>query len=199
MVRLALVIAFHPRPESSQPPEPTAPPTSAHGRSMSGRTDIALILLHAALSVGFAVVAGKPARQLINMAFLIILSANSYIAIPLSTLATLAAFAYQIRHSNSGSAISGENSPNALSMRVLALQVVLFLTLALFWPFRLTLPRSLRRGDWWLVTEWYPQVGWACVNNAVFAAGSILMLYVGLGVGSEGTERLPGERQALLN
>jgi hypothetical protein len=200
MVRLTLVIAFDPRPESSPPFEPTTPPTSAHGRSMSGRNAIALnlILVHAALSVGFAVVAGKPARQLDNMAFLIIMSANNYIAIPVSTITTLGAFVYQIR---SGSELvgSGTSSSNALSTRTFALQGIVFLALAVLWPYRLTLPRNLRHGDWWLVTEWYPQVGWACVNSAVFAAGSILRLYVGLGVGSEGTERLSGERQALLN
>jgi hypothetical protein len=199
MVRLALVIAFDPRPASSPPFEPTTPPTSAHGRSMSGRPAIALILVHAALSVGFAVVAGKPARQLNNIAFLIIMSANNYIASPVSTIAALGAFVYQIRSSGSQLAGSGTSSSNALSTRTFALQGIVFLALAVLWPSRLTLPRNLRHGGWWLLTEWYPQVGWACVNNAVFAAGSILRLYVGLGVGSEGTERLSGERQALLN
>ncbi|KAM0693183.1 hypothetical protein Q7P36_006436 [Cladosporium allicinum] len=51
LLQLTLVIAFDPRPESSPPFEPTTPPTSAHGRSMSGRNAIALnlILVHAAL------------------------------------------------------------------------------------------------------------------------------------------------------
>jgi hypothetical protein len=199
LVRLTLVIAFDPRPESSPPFEPTTSPTSAHGRSMSGRTAIALILLHAALSVGFAVVAGKPARQLNNIAFLIIMSANNYIAIPVSIIAALGAFVYQIRSSGSELAGSGTSSSNALSTRAFALQGIVFLALAVLWPSRLTLPRNLRHGDWWLVTEWYPQVGWACVNNAVFAAESILMLYIGSCAKSDGGERVLGERQALLS
>ena len=198
MVRLALVIAFDPRPASSPPFEPTTPPTSAHGRSMSGRPAIALILVHAALSVGFAVVAGKPARQLNNIAFLIIMSANNYIAIPVSTIAALGAFVYQVRGSGSQLAGSRTNSSNALSTRTFALRGIVFLALAVLWPFRLKLPRNLRNSDWWVVTEWYPQVGWACVNNAIIAAGSVLVLCIALSAESDGGERLQGERQALL-
>ena len=199
ITRLALIMAFQSSLENSPSHEPAETPTPGHNKSTSGRTAIALIISHAAISATFAIIAGKPRRRWDNLAFLIIMSANSYIAIPLSSLATLAAFAYQIRHGNSESATGGKHSPKALSTWVLALQVALFLSLALFWPSRLTLPRNLRHGDWWLLTEWYPQVGWACVNNAVFAAGSILLLYVELGVGSEGSERPPGERQALLS
>jgi hypothetical protein len=198
IARLALIIAFQSSLENSPSHEPAETPAPSHDKSTSGRTAVTLVIFHAAISATFAVIAGKPRRRWDNLAFLIIMSANSYIAIPLSTLATLAAFACQIRRSNGELATSRENSPNSLSTRVLALQVVLFLSLALFWPFRLTLPRNLRHDDWWLVTEWYPQVGWACVNNAVFAAESVFVLYLGSGVGSEGSERSPGERQALL-
>jgi hypothetical protein len=78
------------------------------------------------------------------------------------------------------------------------LQVALFLALATFWLFRLRLPRNLRGGDWWVVTEWYPQVGWACVNNGIIAVGSVLVLYIGSGGESDSGGRLPGERDALL-
>jgi hypothetical protein len=199
MVRLALVIAFHPRPESSQDDEPSTPPSSGHSRSKSGITAIALILLHAALSVGFAIMAGKPARQLNNIAFLIIMSANNYIAIPVSTIATLGAFAYQINSSNSKSAGSGTRSSNALSTRSLALQGIVFLALAVLWPLRFTLPRNLRAGEWWKVTEWYAQVGWACVNNAVVAVGQFLVVYTVSSADSDGAGSLSGgERHALL-
>jgi hypothetical protein len=167
---------------------------------MSRRTAVTPIIFHAAISATYAIIAGKPQRQWGNLAFLIIMSANNYIAIPLSTLGTLAAFAYQIRlcRSNRESVASRKNSPGALSTRALALQVALFLALALFWPSRLRLPRNLRVGEWWVVKEWYPQVGWACVNNGIIAVGSILVLYIGSGAGSGGGEWLLGERDALL-
>ena len=202
MVRLALVIAFQTRPESSQAFEPTTPLISGHSRSLSGTTAIALILLHAALSIRFAVVAGKPARQLNNLTFLIIMSASNYIAIPVSTIATLGAFVYQISRSNSESAGSGTRSSNALSTRSLALQGIVFLALAVLWPFRFTLPRNLRGGEWWVVTEWYTQVGWACVNNAIVAVGQFLVVYTVSSADSDGAGSLSGaggERNALLD
>jgi hypothetical protein len=194
------VIAFQSSPENSPSREPAETPAPCHDKSMSGRSAVTLIILHAALSVALAIVAGKPARQLNNIAFLIIMSAENYIAIPLSTLATLAASAYQIRRSGSSSesAASRKKPPNALSARVLALQVALFLALALSWPSRLRLPRNLRVGDWWVVTEWYPQVGWACINNGIIAVGSVLVLYFGSGGESDRGGRLPGDRDALL-
>jgi hypothetical protein len=142
-------------------------------------------------------------RQLGNIAFLIIMSANSYIAIPLSTLAILAAFACQIRHSSRGSTSrtrsSSFTSLDALSLRALALQGVVFLALAVLWPFRLRLPTNLSGGGWWWVgTEWYPQVGWACVNNAVVAVGQFVVLYVVVRAESGGDGRVGGERRALL-
>jgi len=199
MVRLVLVIAFHPTPDSSHTNEPTTAPTSVHGGSMSGITATALILLHAALSIAFALAAGKPARQLNNIAFLVIMSANNYIAIPVSTTATVAAFAYQARHSGGELAGSGTSSSNALSTHALALQGIVFLALAILWPFRFRLPRNLRAGEWWVVTEWYAQVGWACVNNAIVAVGQFLVLYTGSCADSDGAGSLDGgERNALL-
>jgi hypothetical protein len=194
IARLTLVVAF----ESSSENIPSREPAETPESKMSGRTAVLIILLHAAVSATFAIIAGKPQRQLGNLAFLIIMSANNYIAIPLSTLATLAAFACQIRHNNGESTSPRGNSPNALSTRVLALQVALFLALALFWPSRLRLPRNLRGGDWWVVTEWYPQVGWACVNNGIIAAGSIFVLFFRSSAGSDGGERVLGERRVLL-
>jgi hypothetical protein len=179
---------------------------------MSKGTAITLIFLHASISATFAIIAGKPLRQWNNIAFLIIMSANNYIAIPLSTLATLAAFACQANCSSS----TGRNTttseetprtifPDALSLRSTALQTALFFALALSWPSRLQLPRrNPRSGEWWwwVVTEWYPQVGWACVNNGVIAVGSVLVLYIGSSDAeslSGGGEGLPEERDALLS
>ena len=199
MVRLALVIAFQTTPESSQGNEPTSPPASGEGRSMSGMNATALILLHAALSVGFAVVVGKPARQLNNIAFLIIMSANNYIAIPISTIDTVAAFVYQTRRSGGELTGFGTRSSNAISTHALALQGIIFLALAALWPFRFGLPRNLRAGEWWVVTEWYAQVGWVCVNNAIVAVGQFLVLYTMSNADSDGAGSLDGgERNALL-
>jgi hypothetical protein len=114
------------------------------------------------------------------------------------------AFAIQVRSSRGrklarSSEASGPSSPSgALSTRALALQSIVFLALAVSWPFRFGYPWGELNDRWWVVTLWYTQVGWPCVNNGVIAVGSILVLYIGSGAGSDRDERLPGERDALL-
>lgn len=149
--RLAFVIASQTTPESSQTFEPTTPLTSGRSRLISGKTATVLIVLYAVLSLAFAIMAGKPMRQLGNIAFLIIMSVSNYIAIPLSTIATVAAFVCQISHRSSSRSISGTgsaSSSDALSVRAVALQGVVFLALAVLWPFRFRLPTNLSGGGW---------------------------------------------------
>ena len=71
---------------------------------------------------------------------------------------------------------------SALSPTALALQAVLYLGLAIAWPYRLALPPELRNHGIssfdWIYSEWYPMVGWACVNNALLALGQAVVLSV---------------------
>lgn len=56
-------------------------------------------------------------------------------------------------------------------------QCVVFLALAILWPFRLTLPQSLweaRPVQPVVVTAWYPAVGSVCVNGIVAVGAGAL-------------------------
>lgn len=166
---------------------------------MSGtKTAVISPLGHAALSIVFAIIAGKPAERWVNPAFFFIAAANNYIAIPLSTLTILVTFACQVRSSSSrvlatNSGVSTASShQGALSTRALALQSVVFLALAVLGPFRFGCPRYSYDWDLWVVTEWYPQAGWPCVNNFFVAVGQFLVLDF------DSAGRPAGERQALL-
>lgn len=82
---------------------------------------------------------------------------------------------FAVRHQTG----SAQHTTNSLSRTALALHCIINLALAALWPFRLTLPRYLSRGQgiWWTLTEWYPYVGWAGVNAGVMAVGQYLSLY----------------------
>lgn len=55
---------------------------------------------------------------------------------------------------------------------------MIFLALAALWPFRLTLPQNLWRGQdaLLLAVEWFCVVGWAHVNFVVIAFGQFVVL-----------------------
>jgi hypothetical protein len=122
---------------------------------------------------------------------------------PIATILTVAACALQASRSSkfiATSKPSGNTSTNALSRKTLVLQMLTFLALAILWPFRFRMPSTLVRPGWeWLVYEWYPNVGWLCVNNAVIAVGQYGVLYVLAGGYASGNQRITGERQALLS
>lgn len=89
---------------------------------------------------------------------------------------------------------------NALSKWTLALQSFTFLLLAISWPFRLILPPNM-----WehglkpaVLMEWYPWVGWACVNSAIMAIGQGVLLFISSRGGVGGSIGLVGEDEILL-
>jgi hypothetical protein len=128
---------------------------------------------------------------------------NTAIAMPIATILTTVACALQASRSskfNAASKFSANNSMNALSRRTLVLQMLTFLALAILWPFRFRMPSKLVRPEWeWMVYEWYPNVGWTCVNNAVITVGQYAVLYVLAGGDASGDYSAAGERQALLS
>lgn len=147
----------------------------------------------------FAAIVGESRRQWDNLAFLIIMSAQAYIANPFATVLLAVAFACQLRWTNARRK-AGEVPANDLSNYTLAFQSAIFLALAILWPSRLMLPRKLRGDEpWYLIDEWYPLVGWPCVNSFVMAAGHYAVLYVVSGTDTKSTTCLAVERSTLLH
>lgn len=72
-------------------------------------------------------------------------------------------------------------SPGALSIVGLAIQAVVFAVVALYWPLRMTIPR-----EFWNMSPlrscitWYQLVGWAAVDNAVFAIVQAVLLWIAM-------------------
>lgn len=171
---------------------------------MSGTTAVALILSNAALSGAFALIAGKPAGRLNNIAYLAIMSFCNAIATPFATIITIVAFALQVNRSSHLVAASNTSRacpPNALNTQTSALQMVIFLALTILWPFRLNLPSDLgnpEEGWKWMLYEWYPIVGWPCVNNAIIAIGQYVVLYAMAGADTSGAQSQGDERRTLL-
>jgi hypothetical protein len=179
MARFAHVVAYLPH-------DPRTDYRPSRRILSSGQIAIALLVLHAIFAVAFILIAGKPAKYWDNTAFLLIMSVNTAIAMPIATIAT--------------SKSSGNNSTNALSRKTLVLQMLTFLALAILWPFRFRMPSKLVCPGWeWIVYEWYPNVGWPCVNNAVVAVGQYFVLYVLAGGDASSDHSAVGERQVLLD
>lgn len=130
-----------------------------------------------------------------DVIFNIIRNINAGIINPLFTLMAVVAFFLQAR------VMPPAGQPNALSKWTLDLHFLTFLLLAISWPFRLILPPNM-----WelgsqpaLLLEWYPWVGWACVNNAILAIGQgIILLLLISREGFSGKVRSTTERQPLL-
>jgi hypothetical protein len=153
----------------------------------SNRAAVTLLTLHASLCIFWALFAGTPSRDWLDLHFIAIMGFNQYLINPIITIATGVAFALQARETTRG--------PSALNRTASLLQAITFLALAVSWFFRFQVPRNMRdRGFLWLVQVWYPLVGWACINNAVIAIGHAFVLYAASGSGGAPD----GERQALL-
>lgn len=151
-----------------------------------------LLILHAALCVFWAFLAGKPRNDWIDIPFVVIMSINYAAINPLITLATGVASGFQ-------ATVTGDSQrPNALSRTSLVLQMIIFLALAVLWPIRFSVSLYTRDPSMWLLSDWYPFVGWACVNNALIAVGSCFVLYVGTGRTTSGAQRTRGESEPLL-
>ncbi|KAF2825178.1 hypothetical protein CC86DRAFT_419012 [Ophiobolus disseminans] len=158
----------------------------------SNKTAVTLLTLHASLCVFWAILAGHPRDDWADLPFVTIMGINKYWINPIVTVATGVAFALQ-----AGTA-KKRRGPWVLSRTTLLLQVVVFLALAVSWPFRFKVPQNLRsQGNFWLLKEWHPLVGWTCINNAVIAVGQGIVLYAATRRVDSGVASA-GEREALL-
>jgi hypothetical protein len=168
-----------------------------------GQIATALLVLHAIFAVAFILIAGRPAKYWDNIAFLFIMGFHTAVTNPIATILTVVACALQASRSSkfiATSKSSGNDSTDALSRKTAVLQMLTFLALAILWPFRFRMPSKLVRPGWeWMVYEWYPNVGWPCVNNAFVAVGQYFVLYVLAGGNARGGQSAVGERQALLS
>ena len=114
------------------------------------------------------VAGGRPQDVVFN----IIRNINAAVINPLFTLMAVVAFFHQAR------VVPSAVHPNALSHWTLRLHFFTFLVFAISWLFRLILlPNMWQLGSKpAILLEWYPWVGWACVNNAIFAIGQGMIL-----------------------
>lgn len=170
-------------------------PTSSikPGHVVLSKTVAVLLWILHVLLFSLSVMAGGRADDVV---FNIIRNINAGIINPFFTLIAAVAFFFQAR------VMTAVGQPNALSKWTLGLHFLTFLLLATSWPFRLILPPNM----WQLgakpaiLLEWYPWVGWACVNNAVLAIGqgTMMLLYI-RSMTFDGDVRITPERQHLLD
>lgn len=81
-------------------------------------------------------------------------------------------------------------------MTGLAVQAVVFALVAACWPFRMTLPSSFWHSK---PFGWYQSIGWATVDNAVYAVVQTVLLLIVVRRGREVQEVVvSGEREPLL-
>ncbi|KAH7082472.1 hypothetical protein FB567DRAFT_531325 [Paraphoma chrysanthemicola] len=160
--------------------------------SPSKKTAITLLVVHASLCIFWAILAGQPRDDWLDLQFVTIMGINQYCINPIITITTAIAFALQFEMAQASQGRSALNSTTMLP------HIVVFSALAISWPFRFKVPLNLRsEGSMWLMTEWYPLVGWTCVNTAISAIGQAAVLYAVLR-GLTGRARLGSEREALL-
>lgn len=112
-----------------------------------------------------------------------------YLLGPIVQLLGLAALRVQARETRS------RGSVGALSVRGLVFQAVVFLFIGLSFIYRLRIPAGELDEHWIVnVRDWYWTVGWAAINNLIFALCQGLLACIALRQGSKD----PGEREALL-
>lgn len=172
--------------------EQTTDPTTTNGTSPSARTTVTLLALHAALCMFWAILAGTPRKDWLDLSFVVIMSINYACINPLITIATGVAYRLQ------ASATGASQSRTALSRTSLVLQIITFLTLAVLWPVRFRLPQRRKGTSLWLLFDWYPLVGWSCVNNALIAVGQCIVLHAIDGTARSGVPSMSRETQPLL-
>ena len=152
---------------------------------------VLLWILHIVLFTLSVPIGGRPQ----DIVFNIIRNINAAVINPLFTLTAAVSIFIQAR--------AMPAMPDQLmgwSQWTLGLQSLTYLILAISWPFRLILPPNM-----WqlgskpaLLLEWYPWVGWACVNNAILAIGQGMILFLSISRVADGNSSLGDERRALL-
>ncbi|KAF2236378.1 hypothetical protein EV356DRAFT_565530 [Viridothelium virens] len=158
---------------------------------LSKKVAVLLWILHVLLFILSVVARGRPQDVFFN----IIRNVNAAIINPLFTLLTAVSFFFQARVKPPA------GQPNVLSKWTLGLHFFTFLLLAISWPFRMILPPNMWKlgSKPAILLEWYPWVGWTCVNNAILAIGqgSMLLLYLNRAE-PDGKNRFTDERRSLL-
>ena len=94
-----------------------------------------------------------------------------------------------------GRQIRSEPSLGALSISGLWIQALIFALVGVSWMFRLTMPAEFwRMQPIRAVTTWFQLVGWAAVNNLVFAFVQAVLFFMARSKGlaaSQGAESEP--------
>lgn len=80
---------------------------------------------------------------------------------------------------------------NALGLLELASQAVVFAVVAVSWVFRVVFPTTDIPWTLFPITTWYQLVGWAAVDNAVFAIVQSILLCL--------TKRRQGSQAGYMN
>ncbi|KAI9890438.1 MAG: hypothetical protein M1814_003922 [Vezdaea aestivalis] len=114
---------------------------------------------------------------------------------PVITLLALVASVPQVRELRSRAEIG------ALSIPGLAVQAVVFILVGLYWPFRMGIrPQYWRLEPGRVWVYWYQRVGWAAVDNLVFAIVQAVVLWTALRQRGTGFWRgqLDNERTPIL-
>lgn len=187
--RLTLVLFSTAPSTNGVPSEDTAATQNHCSHASAAKIAAALLVSHATLFMFSLLVEGRGD----DIIFFIVNAFNAYFANTLTTISIGIAFLHQASFGQ----VTKE--PRTLSKRSIMLHGVLYLALAISWPFRLKLPSNLwsHGHQWPLVTEWYPWVGWPCVKSTVMATGqALVMLFI-----SDRKERespTAGETQDLL-
>ena len=175
---------MRPRDYPSIPVDPNDPTwldslKLSYDPSPTPRTAYTLLTLHAALCVLWAYLAGTPTTDWIDLPFTGVMGLNAYIINPIVGLLTIYAMKLQIdtaRDTEGGL---------VLTQFTMGLQALVFVALAVSWPFRFKVPQNLalRMGREWWVQEWYPLVGWVYLNNGVTGIGLGIVALCASGVG----------------
>jgi hypothetical protein len=75
--------------------------------------------------------------------------------------------------------IISQSSSGALSTKGLAFQAAVFTLVALYWPFRIQTSSDLwPPRSWGSFVTWYQLIGWATVDNAVFAVSQAILFWI---------------------
>lgn len=170
------------------------PRSGALGNSLLSRIgSAAILLIHAMLFLSTATLDGRPSDRFSVLS--ITFNIAACVVNPLATFFLTVGLILQLMVSRSSHA-------DGLSGIALITHCVVFSILALSWPCRLVLPKSLWKAQSagpLVITKWYPLVGSVCINNGIIAMGAGLALWIK--IGKHAGKRSPdsGESEALLN
>ncbi|CAO2648046.1 Nn.00g089680.m01.CDS01 [Neocucurbitaria sp. VM-36] len=86
----------------------------------------------------------------------------------------------------------------ALSHVGLATQALVFALIAISWIGRVKFPYEEHGFPWGFLSTWYELVGWAAVDNGIFALGQAILLWIGLCRTTSGSGGFHEETEPLL-